>query len=73
MAYGTVSETRASIGYYFSFYNIRRPCSNLDRQTPDQAYVTWLQQIAAAKSPAGAPHIKLEKLLRRTKRTLPDS
>ena len=24
MAYGTVSETRASIGYYFSFYNIRR-------------------------------------------------
>jgi putative transposase len=47
-AYDTVSEARASIGRYFSFYNTRRPHSSLDRQTPDQAYFNWLPQIAAA-------------------------
>jgi putative transposase len=30
------------------FYNGRRPHSSLDRQTPDQAYFSWLPQIAAA-------------------------
>ena len=47
-AYDTVSEARASIGRYLSFYNGRRPHSSLDRQTPDQAYFTRLPQSAAA-------------------------
>lgn len=47
-AYDTVSDARASIGRYLGFYNSRRPHSSLDRQTPDQAYFTWLPQIAAA-------------------------
>jgi putative transposase len=47
-AYDTVSEARASIGRYLTFYNSRRPHSSLDRQTPDQAYFTRLPQIAAA-------------------------
>ena len=47
-AYDTVSEARASIGRYFSFYNTRRPHSSLDRQTPDQVYFNRLPQIAAA-------------------------
>jgi putative transposase len=34
-AYDTVSEARASIGRYLTFYNGRRPHSSLDRQTPD--------------------------------------
>ena len=37
-AYGSVSETRASLGRYLTFYNGRRPHSSLDRQTPDQVY-----------------------------------
>ena len=47
-AYETVSQARASIGRYLTFYNGRRPHSSLDRQTPDQAYFTRLPQIAAA-------------------------
>jgi putative transposase len=47
-AYDTVSEARASIGRYLSFYNTRRPHSSLDRQTPDHAYFNRLPQIAAA-------------------------
>ena len=47
-AYDTVSEARASIGRYFSFYNTQRPHSSLDRQTPDQAYFNRLPQIAVA-------------------------
>jgi len=47
-AYETVSEARASIGRYLTFYNGRRPHSSLDRQTPDQAYFTRLPQISAA-------------------------
>jgi putative transposase len=47
-AYTTVSEARASIGRYLGFYNGRRPHSTLDRQTPDQAYFTWLPQTVAA-------------------------
>ncbi len=34
-AYDTVSEARASIGQYLTFYNGRRPHSSLDRRTPD--------------------------------------
>ena len=38
-AYASVPEARASIGRYIDgFYNVRRPHSSLDRQTPDEAY-----------------------------------
>ena len=37
-AYGTVSDARASIGRYLTFYNSRRPHSSLDRKTPDHVY-----------------------------------
>jgi putative transposase len=37
-AYGPVSDARASLGRYLTFYNTRRPHSSLDRKTPDQAY-----------------------------------
>jgi putative transposase len=47
-AYDTVSDARASIGRYLTFYNGRRPHSSLDRQTPDQAYFTRLPQSVAA-------------------------
>jgi putative transposase len=47
-AYDTVSEARASIGRYLTFYNGRRPHSSLDRQTPDHAYFTRLPQSVAA-------------------------
>ena len=47
-AYDSVSEARASIGRYLTFYNSRRPHSSLDRRTPDQAYFTPLPQLAAA-------------------------
>ena len=47
-AYDTVSDARASISRYLTFYNGRRPHSSLDRQTPDQAYFTRLPQPAAA-------------------------
>jgi hypothetical protein len=46
--YDTVSKSRTSIGSYFGFYNICRPLSSLDRQTPDHAYFNWLLQIAPA-------------------------
>jgi putative transposase len=47
-AYASVSEARASLGRYLSFYNSRRPHSSLDRQTPDQAYFNALRPIPAA-------------------------
>jgi putative transposase len=47
-AYDSVSEARASIGRYLTFYNGRRPHSSLDRRTPDQAYFNPLLQRAAA-------------------------
>jgi len=47
-AYESVSEARAAIGRYLTFYNNRRPHSSLDRQTPDQAYFNALQPIPAA-------------------------
>jgi hypothetical protein len=37
-AYDTVSEARASIGRYLTFYNGRRPHPSLDGRTPNQAY-----------------------------------
>jgi putative transposase len=47
-AYDSVSEARASIGRYLTFYNGQRPHSSLDRKTPDQAYFNPLPQLAAA-------------------------
>jgi putative transposase len=46
-AYASVSEARASIGRYLTFYNGRRPHQSLARQTPDQAYFKMLQPIPA--------------------------
>jgi putative transposase len=37
-AYDSVSDARRSIGRYLDLYNLRRPHSSLDGQTPDQAY-----------------------------------
>lgn len=37
-AYDSVSDARASLGRYLTFYNGRRPHTALDRRTPDQAY-----------------------------------
>ena len=37
-AYGSVSDARASLGRYLTFYNGRRPHSSLDHKTPDHAY-----------------------------------
>ncbi|WP_273691783.1 IS3 family transposase [Ketogulonicigenium vulgare] len=37
-ACASVSEARAGIGRYLSFFNSRRPHSSLDGKTPDQAY-----------------------------------
>ena len=47
-AYASVSEARASIGRYLSFYNGTRPHSSLGGQTPDQAYLNQLMPIPAA-------------------------
>ncbi|WP_445739022.1 IS3 family transposase [Neorhizobium tunisiense] len=47
-AYKTVSEARAAIGRYLTFYNSRRPHSSLDRQTPDQAYFNALAPMMVA-------------------------
>lgn len=45
-AYGSVSEARASLGRYLTFYNGQRPHSSLDRRTPD--YVYFNQPLLAA-------------------------
>ena len=47
-AYDSVSEARASIGRYMTFYNGRRPHSSLDARTPDQAYFNHAPLLAAA-------------------------
>ena len=47
-AYDSVSEARASIAKYLTFYNTGRPHSSLDRQTPDEAYFTAPPPIPAA-------------------------
>jgi len=36
-AYASVSQARAGIRRYLSFYNSRRPHSSLDGRPPDQA------------------------------------
>ena len=47
-AYDSVSQARASLGRYFTFYNTRRPHSALDRQTPDKVYFQPLPLPRAA-------------------------
>jgi len=47
-AYYTVSAAKAGLDRYFRFYNIRRPHSSLDRQTPDQFYFEALPLPMAA-------------------------
>jgi len=48
-AYASVSEARAGIGQYLTFYNSRRPHSSLDGRTPDQAYFNPpVPKVAAA-------------------------
>ncbi len=46
--YASVSEARAGIGRYLSFYNSRRPHSSLDGRTPDQAYLNQPMPDAVA-------------------------
>ena len=46
-AYGSVSEARASIGWYLTFSNSRRPHSSLNRKTPDHVYFNQLHLAAA--------------------------
>ena len=46
-AYKTVSEARAGIGRYLTFYNSRRPHSSRDRHTPDQAHFNVLAPMKA--------------------------
>jgi len=47
-AYASVSEARASIGRYLTFYNGRRPHQKLGRRTPDQTYFNAPQPIPVA-------------------------
>ena len=47
-AYGGVTQARASIGRYLTFYNGKRPHSSLGGRTPDQAYGNPLSPIPAA-------------------------
>lgn len=47
-AYVSVSQARAGIGRYLTFYNSRRPHSSLDGKTPDQAYFNQPMPEAAA-------------------------
>lgn len=47
-AYDSVSDAKAGIARYVSFYNARRPHSSLDGRTPDHVYFTSLPLIAAA-------------------------
>ena len=47
-AYGAVSEARASIGRYLTFYNSKRPHSSLAAKTPDQTYFDNLPLATAA-------------------------
>lgn len=45
-AHGSVSDARASLGRYLTFYNGRRPHSSPDRKTPDHGYFN--QSLLAA-------------------------
>ncbi len=47
-AYETVSDVRAGLDRYFTFFNHRRPHQALRRRTPDTVYFTALPHLAAA-------------------------
>jgi len=47
-AYDSVRAARADIADYFAWYNTGRPHSNLDRITPEQAYLDLLPKLAEA-------------------------
>ena len=47
-AYAGVTQARASIGRYLSFYNGKRPHLALGGKTPDQAYINLAAPILAA-------------------------
>ena len=55
-AYETVSEVRAGLARYFTFFNTRRPHTAHGRRTPDAVYFSSLSHSAAA-SPRGLPLI----------------
>ena len=47
-AYDNVSAARADIAHYLDWYNTGRPHSNLDKVTPEQAYVALLPKLEKA-------------------------
>ena len=55
-AYETVSDVRAGLTRYFTFFNTRRPHTAHGRRTPDAVYFSALPQSAAA-STRGLPLI----------------
>ena len=62
-AYDSVSEARASIGRYLTFYNGRRPHSSLDGRHPIKPTSPRCRS-AWQPNPADAPLIEAEKLFR---------
>ena len=55
-AYDTVSDARAGLTRYFTFYNARRPHQSLRARTPDAVFFSSLPQHTAAL-PCGVPLI----------------
>ena len=47
-AYETVSDAKAGIARYITFFNTRRPHKALDRKTPDEVYFASRSLAAAA-------------------------
>jgi len=47
-AYESMSELKAALSRYFSFYNARRPHQNLEYRTPDEVYFGTQPMKAAA-------------------------
>ena len=47
-AYGSVSEARADVALYMTWYNAGRPHSSLGRITPDEQYLSTLPQLKLA-------------------------
>lgn len=47
-AYDSVSHAIARIGHYLTLYNSRRPHSQLNDRTPDEAYFTAVRPALVA-------------------------
>ena len=47
-AYDSVSQAKAGIARYIDFFNMARPHSSLDKQTPDEFYFATLPAIQQA-------------------------